>query len=205
MRELIAYPDHEMTVRSATVHDPAKHARLIESAAALFSRVGFERASVEEIASGADVAKGTVYLYFKSKAELFHAILAELERLIDERPSGHKPHEPQDELRQVVRAQLSAAAESPDLFRCYTSALFGVNRDFQHSALVIFESQKDQVASALCRLHDNPRRTHQIEHRAALFLSSILAAALMTGLEGGRTRKGEDEAGLMALVLEPLA
>ncbi len=194
-----------MTAQSASPHDPDKRARLIESAAALFSRVGFERAGVDEIAQGAGVAKGTVYLYFRSKADLFHAILDELKRLTDERPSGHQQREPEDELRQAVRAQLSAAAESPELFRCYTSALFGVNRDFQHAALVIFQSQQDQVAGILRRHHVNARRTRQIDHRAALFLSAILAAALTSGLEGGRARNSEDEAALLALVREPLA
>lgn len=192
-----------MTDQSAIVHDPTKRTRLIQSAAALFSRVGFDRAGVDEIAKAADVAKGTVYLYFQNKADIFHAILAELSRLTDERPSSHEPHEPQDELREVVRAQLSAAAESPNLFRCYTSALFGVNRDFQDAALVIFESQKDQVARVLCRLRGSPRRTQQIDHRATLFLSSVLAAALMTGLASGRGRKADDESALLALVVEP--
>lgn len=48
-----------------------KRLRIIESAVLVFSRKGFHRAKVEEIAEGAEVGKGTVYEYFKSKKELF--------------------------------------------------------------------------------------------------------------------------------------
>ena len=48
-----------------------KRLRIIEAAVIVFSRKGFHRAKVEEIAEVAGVGKGTVYEYFKSKKELF--------------------------------------------------------------------------------------------------------------------------------------
>ena len=48
-----------------------KRLRIIEAAVIVFSRKGFHRAKVEEIAERAEVGKGTVYEYFKSKKELF--------------------------------------------------------------------------------------------------------------------------------------
>ena len=36
----------------------------------LFERLGYRRTSVDEVARQAGVAKGTVYLYFKTKADL---------------------------------------------------------------------------------------------------------------------------------------
>jgi len=194
-----------MTVQSASIHDPGKRARLIESAAALFSRVGFERAGVDEIASKADVAKGTVYLYFESKADLFHAVLAELRKRIEEEAARAAGHEPSVALRRQIRTQLAVADTAPDLFRCYTSALFGVNRDFQATALAIFDGQKNQVARALRRMPGTARATRSIDRRASLFVGAILATALVRGLEGGRSRAArQDEHLLMALVTEPL-
>lgn len=40
---------------------------------AVFARKGFQGASLDDIALAADVSKGTVYLYFDSKEELFYA------------------------------------------------------------------------------------------------------------------------------------
>jgi AcrR family transcriptional regulator len=48
--------------------------RIINSAAVNFSLNGFDKARMEDIAVDADVSKGTLYLYFKSKENLFYAI-----------------------------------------------------------------------------------------------------------------------------------
>jgi AcrR family transcriptional regulator len=194
-----------MTVQSPS-HDPAKRARLIASAAEAFSRVGFDRANVDEVAANAGVAKGTVYLYFANKGELFLAVLAELRDQTDlAHWSASGDDEPETMLRNFIRHQLKIAAASPDLFRCYTSALFGVNRDFQEMALSIFKSQRDRVAGQLRRLAGASRVTTGIERRASLFLTAILAAALVGGLETGRAARSTslEEQALLAMAASP--
>ena len=49
--------------------------RLLEAAAEVFSRQGFDAASVEEVAEEAGFSKGAVYSNFASKEELFLALL----------------------------------------------------------------------------------------------------------------------------------
>jgi AcrR family transcriptional regulator len=39
-----------------------------------FAKNGFDRTRMEDIATGAGLAKGTLYLYFKNKEDLFYAI-----------------------------------------------------------------------------------------------------------------------------------
>lgn len=51
------------------------HRRLLEAADALFRSKGFDATTVEEIADAADVAKGTFFNYFESKASLLGTIL----------------------------------------------------------------------------------------------------------------------------------
>ncbi len=48
---------------------------ILEAACKVFARKGFEAASVDEIAATARLAKGTVYVYFHSKRELYQALL----------------------------------------------------------------------------------------------------------------------------------
>ena len=63
----------------------AKHARrkearpgeLLEAALDLFVAKGFAATRVEEVAAKAGVSKGTLFLYFKSKEELFEAVVRE--------------------------------------------------------------------------------------------------------------------------------
>jgi AcrR family transcriptional regulator len=50
--------------------------RILEAARGIFFRDGFMAANLDEVAQGAGVAKGTLYRYFDSKAELYVAVLA---------------------------------------------------------------------------------------------------------------------------------
>lgn len=52
-----------------------KHDSILDAARAVFSREGYSESSVEDVAAEAGIAKGTVYLYFKSKEELYLAAL----------------------------------------------------------------------------------------------------------------------------------
>jgi len=49
--------------------------KIIRNAQAIFANRGFFRATVEDIAQATGVAKGTVYLYFKDKQELYTATI----------------------------------------------------------------------------------------------------------------------------------
>ena len=48
--------------------------KIVESALIAFSRYGYDKTRMDDIAEAAKVSKGTLYLYFRSKEELFYAI-----------------------------------------------------------------------------------------------------------------------------------
>jgi TetR/AcrR family transcriptional repressor of uid operon len=48
--------------------------RIIQSAIECFSKYGLDRTRMDDIALKADLSKGTLYLYFKSKEDLFYVI-----------------------------------------------------------------------------------------------------------------------------------
>jgi AcrR family transcriptional regulator len=53
--------------------------RLIDVAEEHFARFGYRRANVGEIASAAGISKGTLYLFYEAKAELFATMALRLE------------------------------------------------------------------------------------------------------------------------------
>jgi AcrR family transcriptional regulator len=57
--------------------DSAKHRQIIEGARQVFMAQGFDAASMNEIARVAGVSKGTLYVYFQNKEELFEAIVGQ--------------------------------------------------------------------------------------------------------------------------------
>ena len=63
-----------MSPKVSTQYKAETRDRIISSAVINFSLNGFDKARMEDIAIDADVSKGTLYLYFKSKEDLFYAI-----------------------------------------------------------------------------------------------------------------------------------
>jgi len=58
-----------------TGEDSAKRRQIVEGARQVFLARGFDAASMADIAKAAGVSKGTLYVYFKDKEELFSAIV----------------------------------------------------------------------------------------------------------------------------------
>jgi TetR/AcrR family transcriptional repressor of uid operon len=48
--------------------------KIIESAITTFSKYGYDKSRMDDIAITANLSKGTIYLYFRNKEELFNAV-----------------------------------------------------------------------------------------------------------------------------------
>jgi AcrR family transcriptional regulator len=99
--------------------------QIIEAAARVFARKGYERATTREIAQEADVSEGTIYNYFSSKQQL----LLELADLVQEEFSAIVP-EPQTvvDMRsavvQAVERVLAVIAENAVVIRGLLTAMW---------------------------------------------------------------------------------
>jgi AcrR family transcriptional regulator len=60
---------------AAAEEENAKRRQIVDGARAVFLSRGFDAASMGDIAKAAGVSKGTLYVYFKDKDELFAAIV----------------------------------------------------------------------------------------------------------------------------------
>lgn len=55
--------------------DPVKRDQILDGANTVFSRMGFDAAGMADITREAGVSKGTIYVYFDSKDDLFSALI----------------------------------------------------------------------------------------------------------------------------------
>ena len=62
-------------VGAASNKDSAKRRQIVDGARAVFLSRGFDAASMNDIARAAGVSKGTLYVYFRHKEQLFEAIV----------------------------------------------------------------------------------------------------------------------------------
>lgn len=61
--------------RFAAGEDPVKREQILDGARSVFMRMGFDAASMNDVTREAGVSKGTIYVYFDSKEELFGALI----------------------------------------------------------------------------------------------------------------------------------
>ncbi len=92
------------------------------SAGRLFARKGFANVSMAEIAEDAEVSKGTLYIYFKSKEELYFSliepILVQHHKLIAEIVGDDR--EPADEtLRKFINYFSNSYPQDPEVHQPY--------------------------------------------------------------------------------------
>jgi len=70
---------------------------ILDSARAVFLKHGFEQTSMDRIAQAAELAKGTLYLYFKNREELLMALIGDdFEELLEMIELAVKKKEPAD-------------------------------------------------------------------------------------------------------------
>ena len=65
------------TLRLVSDEDSSKRRQILDGARKVFMDLGFDGASMGEIARAAGVSKGTLYVYFDDKSRLFEAIVEE--------------------------------------------------------------------------------------------------------------------------------
>jgi len=92
---------------------------ILDAAAFLFRRKGFAHTTIEDIAGRAEIAKATIYLYFKSKADLYFCLtqhtLEELSRNL-KKILENKQDEPEDKIRKFLRAVYEIYKKDPDAY-----------------------------------------------------------------------------------------
>ena len=100
-----------------------RSAEIMAAARSVFGAKGFADATVDEIAQVAGVAKGTLYLYYRSKRAIYlAAVRSGLEELLDVlRQRLDEAATVEDRIRAFVQTRLTYFDEHRDFFRIYYS------------------------------------------------------------------------------------
>jgi len=100
-----------------------KRRRVLESAKAAFARDGFAGTNVNHVAAAADISVGALYKYFRTKDDLFLAIIEESHALIETTLAGIFAAEPSffGRVEAILRAAISSSRDDPELVRMYVA------------------------------------------------------------------------------------
>ena len=163
---------------------------LMHSAARVFARRGLQQASIDEVAQDAGFTKGAFYANFKSKEELFLAMLDErfakrIEDIEDVIASDGSPVEKARRGGDQFARMLSADPEWERLFFDF-SAYAARDEDFREELVTRYRAMRDGIATAL-RAHAEEMDKEgalPFEHVAAMTCVMSNGFALEKMLEG---------------------
>ena len=80
-----------------------RRAGIVEAAASLYAKRGFQGASVADLAKACDTSKSLIYHYFPAKDDILHAVMAEhLDALVKAAEEAASGGAPEDKLRTLT-------------------------------------------------------------------------------------------------------
>ncbi len=128
-----------------------KHNRIIEAAIKVFAKKGFFNAKISEIAKEANVADGTIYLYFKSKDDiLIHLFEESMDRLIKLIQSElAKEDNPISKLKRFIQLHFTLVEGNPHLAEVITVELRQSNKFMKEYDNVKFRDYLNLISSVI--------------------------------------------------------
>jgi len=134
-----------MARKSTRNGSSGKRELILRAATRVFARNGYFNSKVADIARAADVADGTVYLYFKSKEEILHSIFDQnmAEAIASGRRLIRAVADPREKLRRVARLHLERLGADRDLAVVFQVELRGSTKFMEEFSAAGFAEYLD--------------------------------------------------------------
>ncbi|HBI22779.1 MAG TPA: hypothetical protein DDX84_00875, partial [Nitrospiraceae bacterium] len=98
-----------------------KREKILKAAISSFAQKGYHDTSISKIINKAGIARGTFYLYFENKRQIFDSILenliVEIDRCIKKIEIGKERQNPLEQLKDNLRRIFTLFVENPELSR----------------------------------------------------------------------------------------
>jgi AcrR family transcriptional regulator len=111
-----------VTARRKEKEKEKRRNEIIDAAEKLFFEKGFDGVSMDDVAEKAELAKGTLYLYFKSKDSLFFAVVLRGAAILGDmsREYASKGNTGAEKLHSIGVAYYDFYRQHPDYYRLFT-------------------------------------------------------------------------------------
>jgi AcrR family transcriptional regulator len=94
--------------------------QILKTALSLFCDRGYYSTSIEEIAKQAQISKGLLYHYFRSKAEVLAALVdLRIDEMLLVMNAARSQPNPAEQIRHIAEGALADVQRQPDVFRFY--------------------------------------------------------------------------------------
>lgn len=133
-------PKQKSTRRIGAPSGPRKadkrRATLIEVAGKLFVKKGYEATTMDEIAAAAGFAKGTLYHYFATKADLIRVLMEGFQKEVMSRVRSRVESCPADDWRGRIKAWIDAAVDAYfKMSKLHDVVVYSLGMPFRHAMI----------------------------------------------------------------------
>jgi AcrR family transcriptional regulator len=168
-------------------------AEILAAARRIFATKGFRDATVDDIAAEAGIAKGTVYLYYPSKKEMYLAALKQgLEELRQRTGAAMQAAVgAHAKLRAFVRTRMEYAEANRDFFRIYHSEFGNLTNDSEFQQLYLQQAKTLETV-----LHAAAKKGEVRRIRAdfsAFLIYDMVKSVMIQRLLGRSTARLDDD------------
>jgi len=131
----------------------ARREQVLHHAKRIFARKGYHRTNIADIIARAQIARGTFYLYFENKKDLFEElleqVLGELRQRIHRLRIGPEEPEPVEQLRNNLRRVLNFLLAERELTDILLNHSTGFDRELDSRIREFYERVADQIQRSL--------------------------------------------------------
>ena len=105
-----------------------RRAGILKAARKVFARHGYDGATMDDVAEACSIAKGTLYLYFKSKRQIYLGVLKEDLQSLREatRQAIEAARSTEGRIRAFVTTRFDFCDQHRDFFRIYNSDISAI-------------------------------------------------------------------------------
>ncbi|GAB2761725.1 TetR/AcrR family transcriptional regulator [Amycolatopsis magusensis] len=160
-----------------------KRARILEAAAFEFAAGGVDGTSTADICRRAGIGSGTLFHYFPTKRDVFHALFADdLARNAEVCAQALTAEDPAEGVRQVVEHLLADLA-NPLVPGLMATVLLQVNRDPEFAELMAGDEQRTRAALTELLGRMDPARLAFPPERVAAWIHRVADATFFAAAE----------------------
>lgn len=124
--------------------------KILTSARSVFAAYGYNGATLEKIAQLADMSQPNLHHYFKTKTDLYAAVLeAVVTPWVNSLEMIDRDGRPEDELRRYIRAKLELSRVQPDASRLFAHEIISGAPMLGTRTITTIKAAVDQFAAVI--------------------------------------------------------
>jgi len=168
------------------VASEGKCGQILDAAARVFAKYGFKKTNIGDVVREAAVARGTVYRYFGSKDELFHAVVTREGRELLEgvREAVAAESTTADRLRRAIITHTDLIQRKLNVMRISIEAAADIMSRWKHETDELHEDAIDLYAGIITDGVKRGEIRSEDPRRTALLLVHMLKGLYLSVLTG---------------------